>query len=122
MLQEYIAVGIALRQLTAQEAVLLFSINILYQSLFGLEIKCHRVTFIAVLSHLELWCTFQFPQYSVFNSTSCMHYIVVEIYIDFLAFQIHLFVFHARIAIKIRRPRLSIVDHRVVRGIFYWCL
>ena len=51
MLQENLALVVALGEFALQETFLLLGGNILYQALLGLEIKGHSITLIVVRSH-----------------------------------------------------------------------
>ena len=92
-------------------------IDVFNQAFFRLEIERHRVVFVGVAADLEHWRSREFAQRV--GHTRRIDEARVQIHMDLLALEVHVLVFHVRLAVKIGHFRASVIDDRVVRNVFH---
>ena len=118
MLEEHLAVGTTLGDLTGKETLILLGIDRCDQTLLRLEVKGHRITLVLIVPHLEDRCAGQLHRGAVHRSCG-MHQVAVETHGDLVTLQVHILVFHLRGAIEISHLDRCVIGQGVVSGILH---
>ena len=112
MVKEHLALGITLRDFRSHETFVLLGIDILDETLLGLEVKSHGISLVGVVAHLKDRCT-KLRTRGV-ERTRGMHQTGVERHVNLVALQVHVLILHVRLAIEVGNARLALVGHRVL--------
>ena len=105
------SIGIALRHLARHVAVLLLGIDIVDESLLGLEVEGDGIILVGVASHLEDRGTELHAE--AVETARGMHQTAVETHVDLVALQIHVFIRHVGVAKEIGNARPCLIHQRV---------
>ena len=112
VVEEHLALGITLRDFRSHETFVLFGIDILDETLLGLEVKGHGISLVGIVAHLKDRCT-KLRTRGI-ERTRGMHQAGVERHVYLVALQVHVLILHVRLAIEVGNARLALVGHRVL--------
>ena len=118
MLEKHLTISTTLRQLTCKESLILLGIHITDQAFLRLEVKGHCVTLILITSHLEDRRACQLLSGGI-HLTRGMHEVTIQTHVYLFTGQVHILVFHRRIAIKMGQAGSSTISQRVISRIFH---
>ena len=118
MLEKHLTISTTLRQLTGKEALVLLGIDIAYQTFLRLEVKGHCVTLILRTSHFENRSSCQLVSSSI-HLTRSMYEVTIQTHVYLFTGQVHILVFHRRIAIKMGQSGSSTISQGVISRIFH---
>ena len=117
-----LAIVVALRLLTGQEAILLLGINVFDEAFLGFEVKRHRVGVVGVLPHGEDWLTLDAVLGRGVFRAGGMNQTAVKTQLDLVALQVHILVLHLSRTVEMGSIGGGHIHQRVVGLIVDGCV
>ena len=117
MLKIDIPIVVSLGELTPQVSIFLLCVHVLDQSFLRLEVESHRIALVLLLSHLEDRSPRDSFLFRCVTLSCGMDQTAVKTHVDFLTRQVHVFILHVRLPIKMGGLGEGIVHQRVIGGV-----
>ena len=117
VVEVHVALAVALGEFGGHVAVLLLGVDVVDESLLGLEVEGHGVGLVGVGAHFEDGCA-KLASRGI-NGACGMHQAGVQRHVDLVALEVHVLVLHVRLAKEVGHAGDAVVGHGVGGGVLH---